>query len=241
MKDCKIVGSNTLDEYRKKNWVSLEAMNRCFGVTRTMMLNWLETGKIPEDRYAIFEYQGGRYYFFDALNFPDDLKDELLARTEKLRAEARRCAYVEAYRVLGRKYPNVDGPLEPENESKRIEQFRDEILTISAMLAEAKNRLETLLSGGIYNPAMLTVLGKRVADYPLSPRLYNCLRAADIYTIADLVSYSRAELMSFRNFGRKSLNEADLFIERLGLSFGMDVTKYGYQRPAFCKALRGDN
>ena len=48
-------------------------------------------------------------------------------------------------------------------------------------------------------------------------------------TFADLVSYSRTELMKFRNFGRKSLNEIDLLVEKMKLSFGMDVTKYNIE------------
>jgi DNA-directed RNA polymerase subunit alpha len=43
------------------------------------------------------------------------------------------------------------------------------------------------------------------------------------------VSYSRAELMKFRNFGRKSLNEIDLLVEKMKLNFGMDVTKYNIE------------
>ena len=50
----------------------------------------------------------------------------------------------------------------------------------------------------------------KLSDMGLSVRAYNCLKAADIDTFADLVSYSRAELMKFRNFGRKSLNEIEL-------------------------------
>ena len=53
--------------------------------------------------------------------------------------------------------------------------------------------------------------------------------AAEIDTFADLVSYSRAELMKFRNFGRKSLNEIDILVEKMKLSFGMDVTKYNIE------------
>ena len=69
----------------------------------------------------------------------------------------------------------------------------------------------------------------KLSDMGLSVRAYNCLKAADIDTFADLVSYSRAELMKFRNFGRKSLNEIDLLVERMQLSFGMDVTKYNIE------------
>ena len=63
----------------------------------------------------------------------------------------------------------------------------------------------------------------------LSVRAFNCLKAADIDTFADLVSYSRNELMKFRNFGRKSLNEIDMLVEQNRLSFGMDVTMYNIE------------
>ena len=76
---------------------------------------------------------------------------------------------------------------------------------------------------------MRHLLLSKLADVGLSVRAYNCLKAADIDTFADLVSYSRAELMKFRNFGRKSLNEIDLLIEKANLSFGMDVRKYNIE------------
>ena len=76
---------------------------------------------------------------------------------------------------------------------------------------------------------MRHLLLTKLSDMGLSVRAYNCLKAADIDTFADLVSYSRSELMKFRNFGRKSLNEIDLLVERMKLSFGMDVTKYNIE------------
>ena len=76
---------------------------------------------------------------------------------------------------------------------------------------------------------MRHVLLTKLSDMGLSVRAFNCLKAADIDTFADLVSYSRAELMKFRNFGRKSLNEIDLLVEKMKLSFGMDVTKYNIE------------
>ena len=76
---------------------------------------------------------------------------------------------------------------------------------------------------------MRHLLLTKLSDMGLSVRAYNCLKAADIDTFADLVSYSRAELMKFRNFGRKSLNEIDILVERMKLSFGMDVTKYNIE------------
>lgn len=66
----------------------------------------------------------------------------------------------------------------------------------------------------------------KLSDMGLSVRAFNCLKAADIDTFADLVVYSSAELMKFRNFGRKSLNEIEVLVDKMKLSFGMDVSKY---------------
>ena len=76
---------------------------------------------------------------------------------------------------------------------------------------------------------MRHLLLTKLSDMGLSVRAFNCLKAADIDTFADLVSYSRSELMKFRNFGRKSLGEIDLLVEKMKLSFGMDVTKYNIE------------
>ncbi|MCF0176704.1 MAG: DNA-directed RNA polymerase subunit alpha [Bacteroidales bacterium] len=76
---------------------------------------------------------------------------------------------------------------------------------------------------------MRHVLLTKLSDMGLTVRAYNCLKAADIDTFADLVSYSRPELMKFRNFGRKSLSEIDLLVEKMKLSFGMDVTKFNIE------------
>ena len=92
----------------------------------------------------------------------------------------------------------------------------------SAVEAESKELDEESLH-------MRHLLLTKLSDMGLSVRAYNCLKAADIDTFADLVSYSRNELMKFRNFGRKSLNEIDLLVEKMKLSFGMDVTKYNIE------------
>jgi DNA-directed RNA polymerase subunit alpha len=76
---------------------------------------------------------------------------------------------------------------------------------------------------------MRHLLLTKLSDMGLSVRAFNCLKAADIDTFADLVSYSSSELMKFRNFGRKSLSEIDLLIDKMKLSFGMDVTKYNIE------------
>jgi DNA-directed RNA polymerase subunit alpha len=60
----------------------------------------------------------------------------------------------------------------------------------------------------------------------LSVRALNCLKAAEVETVADLVSYSKADLMKFRNFGKKSLTELEDVVAKLGLAYGMDTSKY---------------
>jgi len=70
------------------------------------------------------------------------------------------------------------------------------------------------------------VLNTPVDELELSVRSHNCLRAANIKTIADLVRREEAELLKFRNFGRKSLAELAEIVEAEGLTFGMDVSKY---------------
>ena len=73
---------------------------------------------------------------------------------------------------------------------------------------------------------MRHLLLTKLSDMGLSVRAFNCLKAAEIDTFADLVVYSRAELMKFLNFGRKSLNEIEILVDKMKLSFGMDVSKY---------------
>ena len=70
------------------------------------------------------------------------------------------------------------------------------------------------------------LLKMSVDELELSVRASNCLRAANIETIADLVKRDEPEMLKFRNFGRKSLNELSKVLEMLGLTFGMDVDKY---------------
>ena len=69
----------------------------------------------------------------------------------------------------------------------------------------------------------------KLSEVGLSVRAYNCLKAADIDSFADLVSYSRTELQKLRNFGKKSVAEIDAMLDKMKLSFGMDVTKYNIE------------
>src|SRR5699024_5171145 len=69
------------------------------------------------------------------------------------------------------------------------------------------------------------VLKTSLEDLDLSVRAFNCLKAAKISTLSELVQYSEDELMKFRNFGQKSLSEIQQVIADRGLHFGMDVSK----------------
>ncbi len=73
---------------------------------------------------------------------------------------------------------------------------------------------------------MRQLLKTRLVDMDLSVRALNCLKAADVETMGQLVSYHRNDLLKFRNFGKKSLTELDEILEKYNLSFGMDVSKY---------------
>ena len=73
---------------------------------------------------------------------------------------------------------------------------------------------------------MRQLLKTKLVDMNLSVRALNCLKAADVETLGDLVQYNKTDLLKFRNFGKKSLSELDDLLEGLNLSFGTDITKY---------------
>ena len=73
---------------------------------------------------------------------------------------------------------------------------------------------------------MRQLLKTKLMDLNLSVRALNCLKAADVETLGDLVQYNKTDLLKFRNFGKKSLSELDDLLESLNLSFGMDTSKY---------------
>ena len=73
---------------------------------------------------------------------------------------------------------------------------------------------------------MRQLLKTKLADMDLSVRALNCLKAADVETLGDLVQYNKTDLLKFRNFGKKSLTELDDLLESLNLTFGTDISKY---------------
>ena len=98
--------------------------------------------------------------------------------------------------------------------------FSDERITLdSEVKAETEEFDETSLH-------MRQLLKTKLLDMDLSVRALNCLKAADVETLGDLVSYNKNDLLKFRNFGKKSLTELEDLVDNKGLSFGMNVSKY---------------
>jgi len=73
---------------------------------------------------------------------------------------------------------------------------------------------------------MRQLLKTKLVDMDLSVRALNCLKAADVETLGELVVFNKNDLLKFRNFGKKSLTELDELLDNLNLSFGMDIAKY---------------
>ncbi|MDP5171686.1 MAG: DNA-directed RNA polymerase subunit alpha [Bacteroidia bacterium] len=98
--------------------------------------------------------------------------------------------------------------------------FSDDSITLKSEEPEKKDEVdENFLQ-------MRKLLKTPLSELDLSVRAYNCLKAADIKTLGDLVSYNIADLLKFRNFGKKSLTELEELVADKSLSFGMDVSKF---------------
>ncbi|MDY7394373.1 MULTISPECIES: DNA-directed RNA polymerase subunit alpha [Aureibaculum] len=98
--------------------------------------------------------------------------------------------------------------------------FSDERITLEAdEIAQTETYDEESLH-------MRQLLKTRLIDMDLSVRALNCLKAAEVDTLGDLVSFNKNDLMKFRNFGKKSLTELDELVNVKGLTFGMDLSKY---------------
>lgn len=122
----------------------------------------------------------------------------------------------------------TDGSISPQNaltEASKIliyhfMLFSDERITLEteAVKASIQYDEETLHTRQL--------LKSKLADMDLSVRALNCLKAAEVETLGELVSYSKSDLMKFRNFGKKSLTELEELVHSKGLNFGFDVAKY---------------
>ena len=98
--------------------------------------------------------------------------------------------------------------------------FSDERITLEA---DEISQTETYDEESLH---MRQLLKTKLIDMDLSVRALNCLKAAEVDTLGDLVSFNKNDLMKFRNFGKKSLTELDELVAVKGLNFGMDLGKY---------------
>lgn len=98
--------------------------------------------------------------------------------------------------------------------------FSDERITLEA---DEVAQTETYDEESLH---MRQLLKTKLIDMDLSVRALNCLKAAEVDTLGDLVSFNKNDLMKFRNFGKKSLTELDELVHAKGLNFGMDLGKY---------------
>ena len=123
---------------------------------------------------------------------------------------------------------STDGSIHPEEAMKEAAKiliqhfvlFSDENIMPESKASKAVEEVdEGFLS-------MRKILKTPLADLDLSVRAYNCLEAAEIRTLGELVNYHIDDLLKFRNFGKKSLSELEEFVREKGLHFGMDVARY---------------
>jgi DNA-directed RNA polymerase subunit alpha len=125
-----------------------------------------------------------------------------------------------------------DGSITPKNALQEAAKilihhfmlFSDERITLEQ---EPKRDVEEFDESSMH---MRQLLKTKLVDMDLSVRALNCLKAADIETLGDLVSFNKNDLLKFRNFGKKSLTELEELVEGKNLQFGMNVSKYKLDR-----------
>ena len=123
---------------------------------------------------------------------------------------------------------STDGSIHPEEALKEAAKiliqhfmlFSDENLVLESQAKEETKEVDEEILH------MRKILKTELVDLDLSVRALNCLKAADIRTLADLVSYDVADMLKFRNFGKKSLTEIQELVKSKGLSFGMNLSKF---------------
>ncbi len=122
----------------------------------------------------------------------------------------------------------TDGSIHPEDALKEAAKilihhfmlFSDENIMLEAQAKEETKEVDEEILH------MRKILKTELVDLDLSVRALNCLKAADIRTLAELVSYDVADMLKFRNFGKKSLTEIQDLVKSKGLSFGMNLSKF---------------
>jgi len=123
---------------------------------------------------------------------------------------------------------DTDGSINPKDalqEAAKILIFHFMLFSDERIILETQEKKKSdILDEEVIK--MRSILNQRLADIDLSVRALNCLRAAEIDTLGQLVQFHRSDLLKFRNFGKKSLTELDELLERNNLAFGMDISKY---------------
>ena len=122
----------------------------------------------------------------------------------------------------------TDGSIHPKDALKEAAKilifhfmlFSDEKITLDA---EEKRNEEEFDETSLH---MRQLLKTKLVDMDLSVRALNCLKAADVETLGELVSFNKNDLLKFRNFGKKSLTELEDLVQSKSLQFGMNVAKY---------------
>ena len=122
----------------------------------------------------------------------------------------------------------TDGSIHPKDALKEAAKiliqhfmlFSDEKITLESPEHEGNQEFDEEVLH------MRQQLKTKLVDMNLSVRALNCLKAADVETLGDLVQYNKTDLLKFRNFGKKSLSELDDLLESLNLSFGTDISQY---------------
>jgi DNA-directed RNA polymerase subunit alpha len=122
----------------------------------------------------------------------------------------------------------TDGSIHPKDALKEAAKilifhfmlFSDEKITLDA---DEKRNEEEFDEASLH---MRQLLKTKLVDMDLSVRALNCLKAADVETLGELVSFNKNDLLKFRNFGKKSLTELEDLVQTKGLQFGMNVVKY---------------
>ena len=122
----------------------------------------------------------------------------------------------------------TDGSIDPKDALKEAAKilihhfmlFSDEKITLESTDVDGNEEFDEEILH------MRQLLKTKLVDMNLSVRALNCLKAADVDTLGDLVQFNKTDLLKFRNFGKKSLTELDDLLESLNLTFGTDITKY---------------
>ena len=120
----------------------------------------------------------------------------------------------------------TDGSITPDDALVQAAKILSEHVQMFIRFSSSSEATEEVMETDTEFSRIRKILQMNIDDLELSVRSHNCLRAANIKTLGDLVRKEEPELLKFRNFGRKSLSELSEIIEGFGLSFGMDVDKY---------------